>query len=187
MWQKKADRLITPGASSAEIAADYASLPFDRACRDADAKWGIDRLPGLVAPATALRFGKAVALMNAAITKPDPEAAAAYAENCAKGITAMDREATASGHRPASPDVWEFEMDQGEMVGIIRDGGDWQAAQALRPNLRIYTLREAAMALQHYGGLVTAVKDTFPGSAVTAVRNRVLMETDESLDDEIPY
>ena len=71
----------------------------------------------------------------------------------------------------------------GVVCGLMRDGRDWKAAQAERPGLRLYTIREVQNALAAYGGMVAAVKDNFPGAQVVAVRSK--LETD--LNDHIPY
>lgn len=180
--QRKHDRLMTPGASSAEIACDHAVAPFDRACRDMERKWGIDRLPELVAPEMSARFGKAMGVMNDAINAEDPDATAAAAANCVRGLQAMDAAATAAGHQPLNPAVWEVEYE-GQRFGIIRDVEEWAAAAAQRPGMTLYTLREVAVALAASKHAVTAVKAAFPGAQVTAIRSPL----SEELEDEIPW
>lgn len=182
--QKKNDRLITPGASSAEIAADFAAAPFDKAMRDAERTWGIDRLPELVAPEMAAKFGRAVALLNEALDSGDADKAAAAAANCVKGIAAMDAAARAAGHQPISPDFWEYDLDGFRFV-VIRETAEWPAVAAQRPGWSIYSLREVANALKAYGQTVVAVKDAFPGAEVVAVRKPT--KTEEELDDLIPF
>ena len=71
MRQRKDDRLMHSGATAAEIRCDLATGPFDRLCREMDRKWGQDRLPELVAPETAARWGMALANLNAAIASQD--------------------------------------------------------------------------------------------------------------------
>lgn len=182
--QKKHDRLITPGASSAEIAADFAAAPFDKAMRDAERTWGIDRLPELVSPDLAAKFGRAMAILNEALDSGDADKAAAAAQNCVKGIAAMDAAARAAGHQPLNPDFWEYDLDGFRFV-VIREAAEWPAVAAQRPGWSIYSLREVANALQHYGASVAAVKAAFPGAEVTAIRKPTALE--ESLEDQIPY
>ena len=182
--QNKHDRLITPGASSAEIAADFAAAPFDKAMRDAERVWGIDRLPELVAPEMAAKFGRAVALLNEALDSGDADKAAAAAANCVKGIAAMDAAARAAGHQPINPDFWEYDLDGFRFV-VIRETAEWPAVAAQRPGWSIYSLREVANALKAYGQHVVAVKDAFPGAEVVAVRTRT--ENEDLLEDEIPW
>jgi len=185
--QNKHDRLLTPGASSSEIACDHAVAPFDRVCRDMERKWGIDRLPELVAPETAARFGKAMGVLNDAINRADADATAAAAANCIRGLQAMDAAATAAGHKPISPGVWEVEYE-GRTFGIIRDTAEWPAAAAQRPGLTLYTLREVAVALAASADAVAVVKAAMPGAQVTAIRKPApLSPLAEELEDEIPW
>lgn len=180
---RKSDRLITPGASSAEIACDHACAPFDRAAQDMDRKWGIDRLPGLVPPAMAEKFGKAVAHLNDCIDRNDSAEVAAAAGNCIKGLAAMDAAAIAAGHAPMTADTWQIEID-GKALTIVRDERQWRTAEALHPGAAVVTLRELAVA---YLGLlspaVQTAKAVFPGARVSAVRSPI----GQDLDDEIPY
>ena len=43
--ERKADRLMSPDATKAQIECDYAIAPMDRLALEMDRKWGIDRLP----------------------------------------------------------------------------------------------------------------------------------------------
>lgn len=184
--QNKHDRLLTPGASSAEIACDHAVAPFDRACRDAERTWGIDRLPELVPPDMAARFGKAMGVLNAALNSDDPDATAAAAANCIRGLAAMDAAARAAGHQPITPEAWEFEID-GKTCALLVDDRAWPAYAAQRPGVRVYTLREVSLALAAYGQTVAAVKDAMPGAAVTAIRKPEPSPLEAELEDEIPW
>jgi len=186
--QRKGDRLISPGATDLEIRCDYAVAPFDRVAREMDQTWGIDRLPEMVSPATAEKYGRAMAFLNACIDAADPAKTAAAAENCIKGMRAMDAEARASGHRPITPAVWEYELD-GRKIGVIRDVADWEAAHAALPGALIHTLREVAIALAAYGRAIPAIdaiKSAIPGTQVLDVRRR-MTELEEQLDDFIPF
>lgn len=182
--QRKGDRITYSGASGAEIQCDFAIAPMDRLALDMDRKWGIDRLPELVTPALAAKYGAAIAHLNASIAAADPTATAAAAENCVKGLRAMDAEAARLGHQPITPVVWEHERDDGTRFGVIRETGDWPAAQAAFPGLTLYTLREVANAMAAYSQSVAKVKDAFPGAEIVAIRTRSIIE--EYLDDEIP-
>jgi len=166
---RKADRIFHQGATPVEIACDTATGPFDQAVRAASRKWGCDRLPELVSPETAARWGMALAKMNAAIDARDVDATTARVNVCIRGMAAMDAEATAGGHKPADPTVWHITVE-GVPCGILSDADEWMAAAERSPGMRLYTLQEVANALEHYGNIVAVVKDTFPGATVTAIR-----------------
>lgn len=179
------DRITGLGltAPAEVIRCDLATGPFDEAVRQADRTWGTNRLPDLVSPATAERWGQAIANLNAAIAAGDPAITVARVAACIRGLAVMDAEARAAGHAPADPDVWEVEHD-GLRLGLIRDAAQWQAAAHKRPDLTIVSLKEAAVAWATWKAaipMVDAVKQNFPGAEVTAIRRRPLD------DDEIIF
>ena len=151
-----------------------------------DAKWGIDVLVELVSAETAAKYGSAMAKLNAAIDEGDPAVVAARAQVCIRGMDAMDAEATAAGAQRASMDVWEVELDDGQIYGVMKDGRSWQAITAQRPDLTLATLREVACALEMWRGSVAgeferSIKESFgKGSEVVAFRKK-------ATDDEIPF
>ena len=175
--QKKADRLLCPDASSSEIECDYGIAPMDRVATIMDLKWGIDRLPELVSPDMAAKYGRAMAHMNECIRLGDPANCAAAAQNCIKGLNAMDADAEQNGMDQATGTLFEFELDPSDggeafHFGVMEDGVQWQTAKAKRPDLMLFTKREIAMALQAYvrSPMVAATKDAFPGSEITKIK-----------------
>ena len=180
--QKKDDRILHKGATANEIRADLSLAPFDKAVREMDKRWGVDRLPELVSVESAAKWGKAVAGLNGAIDAQDPDKVKFWVEVCLRGLTAMDAEAVALGRPVSDPMIWEHEYE-GTIYGIIEDGREWPAAYAKRPGMAIYTLREVAVALHaHKNGLVNAVKLSFPGAEIKAIRRKP-----EELEDEIDF
>ena len=180
---RKDDRLTHRGVSANEVQCDLALGPFDRMARETDARWGVDRLPELVSPETARRWGVAMANLNAAIEANDPDMTVARVNACLRGFAAMDAEATAAGHQPIPPAAQEIEVD-GKLSAVLWDADQWPAYAALRPGVRIYTPREVANALAAYGGTVAAIKDAFPGASI-AYRKPTPLEAE--LEDEIPW
>lgn len=184
--EKKGDRLIHPGVSATDIRVDYALAGFDRMAEQMDRKWGVDRLVELVPPEMAERYGSAMAKLNAAINAADPEQVAARAAVCMRGMEAMDRAASESGATPASDEVWVVQAD-GRQYGLLRDDRGWQRAQQKHPHLVLLTEREMVMALERFvqsrlGETVVAVKEAFPGAAVSGVR-----EDDGEMNGDIPW
>ena len=69
--QKLEDRLISPSAASPEgIGCDMALGGLDRMAREMDRKWGVDRLPDLVSPEMAAKYGSAMGKLNADRNNP---------------------------------------------------------------------------------------------------------------------
>lgn len=183
--ERKGDRLLCPGATAQEIAVDHAIAPFDRAVLDAERVWGIERLPALVSPEMAAKYGAAVAFLNDRINAADPEGAAAAAANCIRGLAAMDAEARAAGHAPVPPEAWPIEV-AGKRGFLIRDAALWPVLAQIHPGATIWTLTEVTAALAGLGGLVADVKAQFDGAAVSAIR-KPETQLEKSLDDFIPF
>ena len=185
--QKKDDRILHKGATANAIKADLSLAPFDKAVRDADKRWGVDRLPELVSTESAAKWGKAMAGLNGAIDAEDPDKVKFWVEVCIRGLEAMDAEAVSLGRPVSDPMIWEHEYE-GTVYGIIEDGREWPAAYAKRPGIAIHTMREVAVALHaHRNGLVDAVKLAFPGAEVKTVRRpKADLEDDfDFLDDGV--
>ena len=180
--QKKSDRILHGDQEPNTIMSDYALAPLDRLALDMDRKWGIDMLPELVSPETAMKYGSAMSKLNAAINDSDPAMVRERAEICMRGLVAMDKEAEALGAQRASIDVWEVDID-GEVYGIMRDGRSWQTIKEQRPDLNLVTLREVAVALQffHANNFISETKKHFPDADVIKISKNA------SMDGEIPF
>lgn len=155
------------GLTESELRCDMAVAAFDRVARDMDRKWGIDRLPELVSQETADRYAVALSQMNAAISAGDIQLTQHKANVCIRGMSVMDQEATSLGHLPATGDFWEVQIG-GFKAAILKDGCEWQAAAERRPDLKFFTLREAALAIRAYCEAlpVLEAKAQFPGAEI---------------------
>ena len=71
------------------------------------------------------------------------------ANDCVRGMQAMDRVATESGAQRASEAYWEVMVDDIKL-GIMADSASWQNIQDQRPDLTLVSLREVALAYRHY-------------------------------------
>lgn len=185
--QRKADRILHGDRPAEEIQIDYALGPLDHDAEAMDRKWGIDRLPELVSPETAAKYGSVMAALNQAIRDGDLETVIKKANTARRGLIAMDAEATEAGHAPADPQVIEYDLD-GWRIGIMPDGRNWKTEAAARPDLTLFTMREAAVALsmcRDAVGMLDAVKTKFPGAEVQAIRERPAPKFEEA--KEIPF
>ncbi len=187
---KPFDRLLAPAATAGEIAADYATQPFDRVARQMEQRWGIDRLVGLQTPEVAAKFGARMGQLNDAINAGDPDKAAELATICIANLRRMDEIATAAGHKPMPPEVWEFDFD-GERFTILRDGDLWPVLRALRgDDVRYFTMREVAHALKAKidGTWIDEIRSQFPGAEVNAIRRtQPETELEKSINDFVPF
>lgn len=184
--RRKGDRMLHGGADAADVQCDYAIGPLDRLALDMDRKWGIDKLPELVSPQTAERYGTAIAQLNEALAAQDPKRAAHKAQVCMKGLHAMDAEAEAAGAPKADGRHWEYELGNFKFA-IIEDDREWKTLQAKRPDLTIFTMREAALALKAYCETVPLVeaKTIWPGAEVKQLPP--MNKNPEDLNDPIPF
>lgn len=174
------DRLISSDAKPEEAACDYAVAAFDRAATQADRTWGIDRLPELVSPETAAKYGSAIAKLNAALVAFDPAEVAARAGVCMRGLAAMDAEARAAGHTPTPSAFWHYEHEGRAMI-IAQDVRDWPLIEAMHPGVQIHSLREVAVALAAHGQAVVSL------DAHTRASLPPVTLLNEVLDDEIKF
>lgn len=171
------DRLLAADSPAELTATDYAVAPFDRACLDADQTWGVNRLPELVSPETAAKWGSALAKLNAAILAADTAETIARVNVCLRGIAAMDAEARERGHQPLAAHYWQTVID-GRRVAMVRESGDWPAVARELPGVTIYTLDEAAAALMRRA-------DDWPAATTPPPAPRTAVEID--INDVIPF
>jgi len=168
---EKFDSLTAPDVSANDTMVHFAVAPLDKATRDMDRKWGVNRLPEMVTTEAAAKYGSAMAKLNAAIDAGDPAEAAARAAVCIRGLAALDKMAEELGAAKANPEVWEIEID-GLKVGIHPDMQDWPAVQAARPDLTLFSLRQVATALKAYSltaDTMAKVNHYFPDATVTRI------------------
>ena len=180
--QRLGDTFTSPDARASEIACDHAIAPFDRAATQIERTWGIDRLPELVSPETAAKYGSAFAKLNAAINASDPGECAARAAVCIRGMAAMDAEARAAGHQPMPSNFWMYEQE-GNTIIIAQDMRDWPLIEKMHPNVPIFSLREVFNALEAYGQTVVAVKKNFPSAEIKETRKIDM----SSMEDDLPF
>lgn len=183
--QKKSDRLLHGTHDREAVMCDLALAPLDRLAGEMDWKWGIDVLPELVTPEMAAKYGSAVSKLHEAMDEGKPDVVAARVGVCIRGLQAMDAQATEAGAERASMDVWQVELN-GQTVGIMKEGRSWQALQKEMPDVKLWTLREVAVALQFYaehgvGKMTEEVKSLFPDAEVVGMKGK------GSLDEEIPF
>jgi len=155
---------------SADRFAQTAVDQLDQIAHAMERKWGADRLPKLVDPALAARFHAQAEKLNEALRSDRPDAVVMQATAMQRAWNALDQAATTSGKQPLSLTVWETAIPStGEVIAIVRTAEE-ASAIARERNGAVYTLAEVAVAIDAFGDQVRAVKTTFPGAAVTAVR-----------------
>lgn len=151
----------------AQAAIDF----LDEIALAMERKWGIDRLPRLVAPDLAMRFHAQQDRLNEALGSNRFDAIRVQAEAMARAWSALDQAASAAGANPLAPEVWETVLPEtGEVIAIVRTQEEASAIARERKGA-VWTLGEVARAVEAFGDQVRAVKRAFPGAEVTAVRS----------------
>jgi hypothetical protein len=159
---------------SADRFARAAIDRLDEIAHAMERKWGVDRLPKLVDASLASRFRAQGEKLNEALRSERPDAIAAQASAMERAWQALDAAAIATGAEPLAPTVWETALPStGEVIAVVRTAEEASAIARDRSGA-VYTLAEVAVALDAFGDQVRAVKATFPGASVTAVRSREL-------------
>lgn len=196
-----------PGWDATEIrgaiACDQIIRPITRAWAAADRKYGIDQLvaclptepPAYVAASDhdgyrsiVPRYAELVEAFNVAIAKNDTSALADIVPRLVKAVQIMDAHCEAAGAVPAVQ-ILEVELADGARCGFVLDSADWQRAAAARPDLKIISLSEAAIAVLRCEKLVSSTLTAmtiFPGAEIKDVRPSREPPTGD-IDDEIPF
>lgn len=171
-----------------DLRCDFAVLPFDRAVREMERKWGVNRLVSLVSTATAVKWGSAMEKLNAAIDARDAEEIAARAAVCVRGLQAMDSEAEGAGAVEVPPGALTGAVGGFRFV-IVPDGRCWPQYQDQFPDHVMVTLEQAGSAIKAHienSPVVGEVRKHFPDAEVKQLKpEQTVLERD--LEDEIPF
>jgi hypothetical protein len=159
-------------------------------------KWGVGRLRLLVDDALRERFDRQWRKWQAAYAAQDLQAVRAHSEAMRRAWTALDQAATAAGHMPLVPEVWETRMPDGTVLAIVRGPAEQHAlAQAERQQgdgraREVWSLDEIGRIVCAWDGRnwVDAVRAEFHGATVEALRLTPRgAEFDWSRGDDIPF
>lgn len=151
------------------MAVSEALKPLDRIAVEMEAKWGAGRLPRLVSPELAARFGSAQDKLNAAIRLNDADAVAQRAAVLIRGWKALDLAASEAGAE-ALPLRTVGVSCEGRKFVICWDRGDVNkvAAMSEKPEnvVTVHELFTAWHAMRDRMLGIDAAKRTFPGAEV---------------------
>ncbi len=160
----------------------HAIKPLDKMATDMELKWGCDRLPSLVSPAMAAKFGSAKAKLDQAIELNGPAEVVHAVGVMLRGWAALDAEATKAGHKPLPGTVWCHATDGGFKFAIAQGNAEALKAAKTRNDLggaTIYSLDEIGRLLEADAyALVNAAKKAFPGATVTNINATKIDEDD---------
>lgn len=164
----------------------HAIKPLDKIASEMEIIWGCDRLPKLVSPELAAKFGAAKAKLDDAIESNDPQAVAKRATVMIKGYKALNKEAE-KNHKPFKPSIWHHTTDKDFKFAVAQGNADAIKAIKTDPrmeNVAVYSLDEIGKLLESDKmAVVDAVKKSFKGSVIESVKQN----KNKNLDQEIPF
>lgn len=153
----------------------HAIKPLDKMATDMELKWGCDRLPSLVSPAMAAKFGSAKAKLDHAIELNGPQEVVHAVNVMLRGWMALDAEATKMGHQPLDPTIWRHTTEAGFAFAVAPGNSEALKATRSRNDLggvAVYSLDEIGRLLEaDANSLVNATKKEFPGATVVNIKS----------------
>lgn len=163
----------------------HVCAPLDRIAREMESKWGPDRLPSLVAPESASKFGSAKGKLDAAILANDVELVTRKVGVLMRGWQALDREATEAGHPTIDIEAW-FWRDGTQPVAVCRTNAEAHQLVERIEGVRVYTIPEIARIVEAFEKRVPVGADlkTEIGDCKVV---RIREPWDEEVGDDVPF
>jgi hypothetical protein len=183
---------------SAEDAATHQAYfaGADEAARQAEAKWGIDRLPLLVDAELRAKFERQRVRFREAleaawsadpVTRDHLERVASASGAMERAWQALDRAAEEAGHRPVIANVWEVALADGTIAAFVQSNAEAGKVVAEGRYLRVFTLAEVGNVLDALPELVNRAKETFPGATIQPRRTPSDRSWARGDGDAIPF
>ena len=185
-----------PPNGGASILAAYEST--DQVRRRYEDKWGWGRLPQLVNPELAARFGKALKRFHDALDSGDPDRVTSRAEVLCRGWRALDEAADAAGIKPCQhSDVWAWRTEEDRLFVIAKDADARVEALKTYDEGEVWILDEIVRILDYIGQkdeMLREIKNRF-GAEVVSIKPGVVKRKREAkpdlsleeLNDDIPF
>lgn len=171
--------------------AQIAIEALDEVARAQEVKWGVDRLPRLVAafdPELAARFWSQLEKLNAACETRYLEEQETQANRMRAAWMALDRAAEAAGADPLDPKYLEARLPDGRLLVVSADPvGAHKLAVENRAAV-VWSMEEIARVLWRFE-MVNDAKITFPGARVENARvdpERTKPKVDWAKGDQLP-
>jgi hypothetical protein len=165
----------------------HALRALDEVSNNMERKWGIDRLPKLVTPELAAKFGEGKAQLDQSIKDDDLDKVRGKAAMMVRAWSALDKAATEAGQKTIDlldgdvvhhrhPETGKAYIFAYNTASLHRIGGE-----------RVYSFDEVCRILEAFNrqasGIVEKSKELFPAASVVRVG-----EVDQDyLNDEIPF
>jgi len=154
----------------------------DRKAREIERKWGIGRLHNLVPVEWAERFASQRKKFSMACFTLEPAEVRLHGTAMERAYDKLEEVAVASGHMPSPPAHWEFELDEGQLVILVRDRAEMAQIDLKGRAAQIWSLDEIANVVRKFP-MISAAKDNFPGAEVVSIRPERAAK--DALDDKL--
>lgn len=153
----------------------------DRHAREHNRRWGFNRLPHLVPIAETERFMRARQKWNLAcwecsgsLDPADLDRVRKQGESMMRGYDHLAKLAIEAGHDLASTTTWEFELQDGTPIIIVRDRCELEQVDLGGRKAQIWSLDEIADIVAKFPD-IARTKECFPGAEVIQIRTDPLV------------
>lgn len=161
----------------------------DTHARAVNRKWGFGKLPHIVPLEWTEKFRvqkkKYELAAFEACGSLDPahlEHLRKQADAMLRGFAKLEQLAVENGHLPTPPEHWEFELEDGTPVILVRDRCEMDQVKPDGRAVQIWSLDEVAAVIGKFPELKRA-KECFPGAEV--IQMRTSKRTHDALNDEL--
>lgn len=161
-----------PTAEDAAMLSAYGER-VELARREADRKWGFERLVMLVPVDLAAKFARQRITWSGAyreaweapfVSRDALALMVAKTEAMLRGYAALDAAATEAGHRPVAPWVWEVLLEDGSVAALVQTEAEASKVIAEGRFVRVYTAREIGHVIDAVPQALAMAKQVFPGA-----------------------
>lgn len=145
----------------------------DQVAKEAEAEWGVDRLPVLVDVELRAKFYRQrVKWMDAMqtawgskmLTRDQLDAVAGKSAAMQRAWGALVDAASVAGHRPIRAEVWEARLKDGSVVALVQTNAEAAKVLADGRHVQVYTLAEVANVIDALPEAIGLAKVVFPGA-----------------------
>ena len=160
----------------------------DRKAREIERRWGIGRLPYLVPAEWSERFASQKLKFSRACFEMNLADVRLHGAAMERAYDKIEEIAISNGHIPDHGQVWEFEIEPGKLVMLVRDRAEMAQADTKGREAQIWSLDEIVEVIRKFP-VLSAAKDAFSGAEVVSIRPdpAASAKINDILDDEIPF
>jgi len=156
---------------------------LDAVAAEMEIKWGVGRLPELVAPSLADKFYQQQSILDAHIEAKNAQAVTEAAGAMVRAWQALDSAAQISGALPIFQTQWQGTTPAGQKIRLVRQAES--SLNMLEDDELMLTFDEVLLLVDKMPDLLRKVKAAFP-STITRITDKS-EEMDWERGDEIPF